>query len=157
MGISEILKKYRKDIKNVRDFCESYKVKVCFNNSKLGCSFAYPVESRISIHTICFDIGYEELWSSVFHEICHIICYRNNIYKRYHRGVLKYKEYRRQVLRAELYVDRQAEIMFNAYFPNLKFRKAYRSKKDIRELRGDSVTLNILNKLKKEIIKNINK
>ena len=73
--------------------------------------------------------------STVLHEVCHILATRRGKYLMYHtfqnfesqKGI---DMYRRYALRAELYVDKMAQKMCKELFPNVRFQKAYRSKRD---------------------------
>jgi len=72
--------------------------------------------------------------TTIFHELGHIHCLRNNKYPIYHLKRPTTKKLRRDIkataLRAELYVDKWGETECNKHFPKLKYDRAYRSKKD---------------------------
>jgi len=74
------------------------------------------------------------MWCNVFHELCHIICAREGIFPLYHSmgyPHLMTKAHklavRRTGLRAEVYVDKMAEKIFQAYFPDLTYNQSYRT------------------------------
>lgn len=72
------------------------------------------------------------MWGHLFHELCHIICAREGKFPLYHSmNQAKTREHklaiRRTGLRAEVYVDKMAEKLFNSYLPDLKYEKNYRT------------------------------
>jgi len=75
----------------------------------------------------------ETMWELLFHELCHIVCADEGIYPKYHSmSSAKTKEHklaiRRTGLRAEVYVDKMAEKLYNSYFPTLpKYETNYRT------------------------------
>mgnify|MGYP006267002755 CR=1 FL=1 len=71
-------------------------------------------------------------WSAIFHEMGHLYCQQNNIYRAYHVTALKEKltakEKRALVQtgwRAETYVDRWGAKEMSKYFPDLKYQPGY--------------------------------
>ena len=72
------------------------------------------------------------IWSCVFHELCHILCHRQGLYKKYHHYVGYWDNYRqfalymrRYGLRAERFVDKKAGALMKIHFPNIPFVAAY--------------------------------
>ena len=89
---------------------------------------------KIHINTDNFE-NPKELWSAVFHELVHVLCYDEKKYMRYHSGKPQTIEYlRRMTLRVERYVDRRAEKLFNLFFPGYGYYRMYRTKKDSQEV-----------------------
>ncbi len=127
----KISKKLRKTLNKI---AKKYGVKYRFKRfkSEAGGLALFP-ENLILINKKY--IWKKNMFASCFlHELGHLYCYENRIYKIYHSAIpLKTKEdfrhYMATSLRAELYVDRWAEKQFKKYFPKLKFVKAYRTKK----------------------------
>lgn len=123
----------KRDKLKIREFLKQFDVRVHF--VKRSHSLAYGSLSLI-------EIGVEEsyptnskLWSTVFHELAHIICYRENLYKTYHhenRSKKKFARYiRRYGLRAERFVDNMAKKMMKEYFPKIKFEDSYLTEYEI--------------------------
>jgi hypothetical protein len=81
------------------------------------------------------------MFSAFFHELGHHYCTINDKFVFYHQAQFarhKTKRDRKKWVckilktanRAELYVDKWAEKEFSKWYPNLKYRQAYRTKTD---------------------------
>ena len=93
-----------------------------------------PKRPKIYINTDRFEHP-KELWSTVFHELVHVLCYNEKKYMRYHSGKPQTIEYlRRMTLRVERYVDKRAEKLFNLFFPGYGYYRMYRTKRDALEV-----------------------
>jgi len=118
--------------KKVRDFLKQFGVRVHF--VKQGWSSANGEKSLIEID-IREATTRSMMWSVVFHELSHIICYRKGLYKKYHHETLPPKKMaiymRRYGLRVERFVDCMASKMMHEYFPKMKFVPTYCSKADV--------------------------
>ena len=83
--------------------------------------------------------------SSLLHEICHLIAFRTDKFKVFHCQGNVYnglqtrtiRIYLRTALRAERYVDEQAEKMCEKEFPSITFCRSYRDKQSISFLEAD--------------------
>ena len=74
----------------------------------------------------------QDTWSCVFHELCHILCHRQGLYKKYHHYTgyeNNYRQFalymRKYGLRAERFVDKKAKALMKIYFPDIPFYAAY--------------------------------
>jgi len=127
------LKKPNKNFKKeVRDFLKLFDVRVHF--VKKGGSSALVEDDLIEIDLREADTV-QGLWSAVFHELAHILCFRMGVYKTYHHETLPRKKMaiyvRRYGLRAERYVDRMGEGLMKVFFPNMEYRHCYNTKSDV--------------------------
>ena len=118
--------------KAVRSFLKCFNVRTHF--VRKGWSSAIE-DKLIEIDTRETN-NLNELWSIVFHELSHVLCYRNGKYDKYHKEILPYNELaiyvRKYGLRAERYVDKVAKTLMNVYFPQYTFIEAYRTEEDIK-------------------------
>lgn len=67
----------------------------------------------------------DEALSILFHEICHIICYRNKIFWNYHNPVSPNEKKAKIALRAERFVDKMAKNKLKKYDPDCMFFESY--------------------------------
>lgn len=122
----------KRDKKKIREFLKQYDVKVHF--VKRSYSLAYGGLDLIEIGTETYPTD-SKLWSMVFHELAHVVCYREGLYKEYHhenRSNKKYAIYiRRYGLRAERFVDKMAKKMMKKHFPKMKFEDSYLTEHEI--------------------------
>lgn len=112
----------KKDIRIAVDFLASLDIKASveedINGSYVLCEVREIVLELQEIYTL------ERLWSIVFHELCHIICYEEGIYYKYHHN--NNKKYNiRYGLRIEKFIDRMAEKLMKDYLPGLEFKPCY--------------------------------
>ena len=76
-----------------------------------------------------------EYYSTLFHELGHIHCYKNNIWKKYHIVKKRISDLTKEEklglirtgLKAEVWVDKWAEKEMKKYYPNLKYHQSYRT------------------------------
>lgn len=111
----------------IRKIAKIYNVKVIYKNlshsAYIECNKRTIVMNRVVLK-------YQRIaFSSLFHEISHMICYDNNIYKSYHKPKSK-KQMMSNALNAERYVDIQGEKLMKFFFPKLKYCRSYRKKSD---------------------------
>lgn len=130
----------KRDQKIVSELAQSLGVsRVYFAKRDLGCRGYCYYNDKTNWFSITIDIrrhtDRRDLYSTLMHEISHGICFQQRIYPKYHIGQefkqLTRKEkasLRRTALRAELYVDRMGERMFRLFFPELRYRRGYRTK-----------------------------
>lgn len=69
----------------------------------------------------------EDMLSCFFHELGHIYCYTNKIWRVYHRDRRNKRSVLLTAFKAENWVDKWAEKMFKQKFPDLKFKRSYRT------------------------------
>ena len=120
------IKKYRNLIDSICDF---YKVKMYVLPDKKGAlhGHAHP---NSNVFCMSNRKTLNGLLSSSFHEIGHCIAFRNGKFIPYHNGSYSVEYLKRYAYKAELYVDKWAEKEFYKMFPNKKYQKSYRTKKD---------------------------
>jgi len=75
-----------------------------------------------------------ELWSILFHELCHIICYDYKIYEIYHHDIgpdKKLAKYvRKHGLKIERFVDKMGSTLMKIYLPQIPFDRHYNTDDD---------------------------
>ena len=122
--------------KDIREFLKQFDIRVTF--CKRGWSCADGKNSKVRI-LFFKDRTVKGVWSDVFHELMHVICYRTEKYKNYHHGIFvrgKYsskktgKYIRKMGIRAEIYVDKKAQELMKIYFPDIPYITSYRTKED---------------------------
>jgi hypothetical protein len=141
-------KPIKRDEQIIRDFARSLlKVnRIFFAKHDIGCRGYCHYNHKtnwISI-TLCLkhNTDRRKLYSTLMHELAHIICFQQGIYPAYHirRSFRKMSQkdkiaLRRTALRAELYVDSMGERMFRTFFPNVQYDRGYNSKESREFLR----------------------
>ena len=113
----------RKEIHECRKICKEYSAKVYFhriNKSQAGyCDYE---NSSIYINSSFTDRNI--ILSVLFHELAHLVCYKNHKWNSYHRA--KYAEDQiNSGLKAERYCDRWAEMELYKYDKRVRFIKFY--------------------------------
>lgn len=130
--------------KEAIELCKKYNVDIYFfedidKNNPRG--YASVESSSISINTDGIK-NKSILFASIFHEIGHIHCYRNNLWVAYHTlnkksyASEKIKKFRATAYKAECWVDRWGEKEMKKHYPKLKYKIGYipNNKKSIKWL-----------------------
>lgn len=120
---------YTKELKKeIRDILKPFNVMVRFG--KYANCGAHVSSGTIYMSTDKrFVWTLSTVWSSLFHELSHIMCFREGLYKKYHnltdidRQAVIYV--RRYGLRAERFVDKKAKALMKQYYPKIPFWSAY--------------------------------
>lgn len=117
----------------IRLFLKNFNIRVHF--VKKGWSSAFSNQGLIKIDVReCPNI--DKTWSLVLHELSHIICHREGIYKIYHHENISKKKFARYIrkygLRAERHVDKMGMQLMSIYFPDLKYQQTYLSEEDVK-------------------------
>jgi hypothetical protein len=79
-------------------------------------------------------------WSLILHELQHILCFQAGLYKNFHNykehlTAAETRRFRRIALKAELFVDKRAELMMIDYFPGVPYCGVYRNAGEIKWFR----------------------
>ena len=115
----------KKDRKLVREFLKKFNVRVHF--VRTGWSSA--VEGTLIEIDFKKTKTVQSLWSCVFHELGHIYCWRNDLYKIYHKEELSDKDFaiyiRKYGLRAERFVENLGKKFMKKYFPKIPYEDCY--------------------------------
>lgn len=76
-------------------------------------------------------IGIDErvFLSDFFHELAHVIDFRNGLYKAYYKDFPTKKELSRWALQAEIHTDFTGNKLMEKHWPNVKFQYTYKYKK----------------------------
>lgn len=118
--------------KEIRNFLKGFDVRVHF--VRKGWSSAICSENLVEIDLRECPTD-EKLWSLVFHELSHIVCYRKGLYKKYHHGTGCDKEYaayiRKYGLRAERFVDKMGKKLMRKHFPNMEYQESYGTETEV--------------------------
>jgi hypothetical protein len=126
-----------KDFKKVTDLCKFYNTKVMFGYTGEGSEV--DVEERLIVIDLLEIKNIRYLWSIVFHELAHIYCYDNDIYRIYHEDTLPEKEMAKYVrkmgLRIERYVDKIGSKLMKEHGFTFRYVPAYNNKKDVKWFR----------------------
>ena len=128
--------KHKRKRKEISKMCRAYGVRFRIKKLANGVGgLANLKEELITIEVSQLSRGTDGIMSIVMHEINHILAYRSGKYRAYHTLVLSSKQewaaYISTALRAERYVDRHAEKMFNRFYSDLEYRHGYRTKKQV--------------------------
>jgi len=129
----------KKVLKIFTNFYQKNNVKLQINRYKskkeLIASGEADCSNSLIIINIIPNIDPKHLAGTLMHEYFHIYCYRNNIYKEYHRlheywlkGTLTRKKLNDGIwtgLRAERHVDKLAEQFLPLIIPNIKYSALY--------------------------------
>lgn len=126
--------KSRKQI--ITELCQMFDVKYRLVHKKHEWGWAYSDVFR-EIIEINLDIECTKnvFVSLVLHEISHIVAYRQGRFKKYHAdNTITKSDIRaliRTAVRAEIYVDKQAEKLMKGLFPGMRFHRSYRTKEEV--------------------------
>jgi hypothetical protein len=113
----------------VRNFLKQFNVPIHYRKS----SSHYCDGDKIVID---FDAvsSIQILWSTVFHELAHILCFKLKLYEKYHYAIYsKRKEaiyMRRYGLRAERFVDKKGSVLMRKFLPKIPYSRSYVKKQD---------------------------
>lgn len=126
--------KYEREIKKI---CDKYSITYDIErNKKMEGGIAFPWESQIFI-LYTSQTPKNIIFSILFHEIAHILCYRNKKYIVYNgptwnRDVppskIAAKHFFKTALNAELEADRLGKELMAKYYPKMKFVGWYQKK-----------------------------
>jgi hypothetical protein len=123
--------------KLIVELSKEYEVRLHFKNDggNSGCARYWGNSISININQSC--VG---MLSTFFHEMGHIYCFENSLWKSYHvnkpfEHLTKEEKSKfiRVALRAERWVDNWAKVEMNKHFPHLKYQDSYLSKEDGQE------------------------
>lgn len=99
----------------------------CHFNPRTERTWAKAAVSRIQVGT-AFPFSKRTVISSFFHELAHVVNYRENKYRSYNSGKASIKLIRRIGLRAELHADLVAKKLMARHFPGVRYYGVYRFK-----------------------------
>jgi len=128
-------RKTRKQI--ITELCQMFGVKYrLVRRSQEGwgwaCADVFREEIQINVNITCTKNVFV---STILHEICHIVAYRQGKFKLYHSDNTKTKAnilgIIRTGLRAERYVDAQAKKLMKGLFPGMRYDYSYNLKEDV--------------------------
>jgi len=125
----------KQDIKAAKELCKGYNILPIFNPGTGGTAACW--ESEIDIGK---DSNREDFWSTVCHEICHVLNYRAGIFPVYHGRWSKYNEkqkikVRQTALRAELFTDDMGKKLYKLLKLPGRYQTSYRDADDQAYLR----------------------
>ena len=118
----------KKHFKKAREIAKEYGVRVYFRNAKnYDCSLADPNDRTIQV---LYGEGVPHFWSTFFHELAHIYCADNNLYKKYNTNFnkLSKKYLRKIVLRAERFCDKIGAKLMKSHNFSYKYEGLYEEK-----------------------------
>lgn len=109
------------------EIAHSYGVKCSFSNRvKIPYVDVHKSKIFLGLHPVSRK---NYTLSEFFHELGHIVDYRNGIFKDYYRVVPTQKALRKYALRAELHTDETGSKLMKKYFPKSRFIWTYKYKK----------------------------
>ncbi len=118
-----------KDRKDLRKTLKTMGVRVHFIKGRV-CLAEYE-NSLIKIGVDRKSRTLQDFLSDIFHELGHIYCYQNDLYKIYHNDSLPKKELaiymRKYGLRAERFVDSVGKKLMSDYFPDIPYIPCYQT------------------------------
>jgi hypothetical protein len=118
------------------DIAKMYGVRLRFRKMPIPAN-ALGTKSLINMSTSVLRKRTAYLISTLLHEIGHIHCYHNGIFKTYHDPAFgTSNDRRRTAWRAEQYVDRWAAAEMKQLYPHLTFTYAYVTDEDRAWLRN---------------------
>ncbi len=121
--------------KLIRDLAKEYGVRLHFNYTELK----HYGAARFWNNSISINVNQSGLnmISTFFHEIGHIYCWNNGIWKAYHTGkdiddltISEKQAFIRTALKAERWVDMWGKKEMKKHFPHLKYQDSYITKLD---------------------------
>lgn len=141
------LKKYQNEmLKPLLEIAKIFEVKVIFFEAKTDTEIGWTKLTDNKIHIPVsvkyFNGDYTNIYSVFFHELVHILNYREGYYPAYHRpkqnkmGRIMEK---RTSLRAELFTDKRAKELMSHFFPKLKYSYHYKNNEKSRKFIHDIV------------------
>lgn len=102
---------------------KNYKVKIRFQKQKTTSGLTFFETETIYINPELERR--DESLSVLFHEICHIICYRTHKFHNYHNPEVDRKIKAKIALRAERFVDKMAKKELYNYDSEVMFWESY--------------------------------
>ena len=141
-----------KDLKKAKEICALLGIKIIFKADKKWC-WSAPLDNIIQIDPynaeedddIILYNNIRNFWSSVVHEITHILLHRRGIYIVYHSCSMKHKKrwtkrelsiIRRTGLKAERMAEREAAKLLKWLFPSIPYRYYYSDKRHVKSLQA---------------------
>lgn len=119
-----------------RKVCRPLRIRYTVSKNPLVCGTAVPPLGKIIVSSVGTK-NRDQFISALMHEVCHVLAFRNGKYKEVHefseKKLISRKmlaSYAKNVLNAEIYVDKMAEKMTRELFPNVKYEKAYRGRRE---------------------------
>jgi hypothetical protein len=108
-----------------------YKIDVRFYNKLKGASgYAMPWKNKIYV----LKTSKSDTISIFFHELGHVVDFRNKKYIKYNGGKGNYNYLKKFSLLAERHADNTGKNLCKKYFPKIKWKDAYRTRNDIKFL-----------------------
>jgi len=111
--------------KELRAIAKQYKVQLQFYSAR-GIPYAWPRKSEIYIYTGGYSRN--SVLSSFFHELGHIIDYRNGLFPGYYVHYPTKAYLRRYAIKAEIHTDKTGKGLMKSYYPHDHFIETYRYK-----------------------------
>lgn len=118
-----------KDIKDIRGLLKVFGVSLRFRRCKVAGGTA---DYRASVVNIQISNKTSLRWfvSAAFHELWHVLCYRQGLYSTYHfdrmpRTRKELIKFRSVSWKAEQFVDSRASEMMKVYIPDIPYKFAY--------------------------------
>ena len=126
-------------IRILRQVAKSYKIEITFSKNIKPSGYANMETEHIGINN---RLSIRETFSTVFHEICHILNKREGKYPIFHNpkswknnGFSPY--FLSTSHRAELFTEKRAKLLMKKSFPKIKYAMSYfntkKSKKRLRD------------------------
>lgn len=123
MGYQLLISKNSTYYKHAITLFKHYKIKYRLNWKTSSC-FAYPEEEFV--HIGCRYLTVQHFLSAVYHEIQHVLNYRNKKYLLYHtmNSIQTYEDIEtvmRTAVKAEKYTDKYAKKLMKKDYPNIPY------------------------------------
>lgn len=112
----------------------SYSIKIRFVKQKTTSGLCFFKAGMIWINP---EIDRrDEALSVLFHEICHMICYRKKLYWNYHNPKASNKKKSKIAVKAERFVDKMAKKELYLYDPECMFFESYQDNESAKWLKN---------------------
>jgi len=112
--------------KNLIRIAHSYGVRCHFPK---GLVIPYAYANRNLICIADHDEKERLIISEFFHELGHVMDYRNKVYPGYYKNKPTKKYLKRYAIRAEIHTDLTGKKLMSKHFPDMKFVYTYKYKK----------------------------
>lgn len=114
-----------KQIRVAREFLSTFDVKLRYGRT-IRVSYADLNTDTIYFACDCLK-DFENFWSTLFHELAHILCKRQRLYNTYHtyRNNIHTRKFKAVALKAERFVENYASDLAKIYYPELQYRYTY--------------------------------
>lgn len=130
-------RRLKRELKPLIEVADAFGAKLVIDSSQFKQSYSYPTDYLVFLNLKRLDNQYltkNKIYSLFFHEIAHLVVKQENKFPAFNIQYIKTEDqvlaYKITALRAELYTDKLGENLMKSFFPEIKYVRNYRTKKE---------------------------